>query len=170
VRRSVLDEMGGFAYLQEFLAEDFVIGHRAAELGHEVLLSSAMIEHRIGSQSMLHNLSHRLRWARSTRRSRPAGYWGQVFTYPLPLALLLWTTLGAAWPIVLLAVVLRIGAAFATSELVLHDPVLRRQWWLLPVQDLLGFLVWIGGFLGDTIVWRNRKCTVLRDGRLQVNS
>ena len=170
VRRSVLEEMGGFAYLQEFLAEDFVIGHRAAELGHEVLLSSAMIEHRIGSQSMLHNLSHRLRWARSTRRSRPAGYWGQVFTYPLPLALLLWTTLGAAWPIVLLAVVLRIGAAFATSELVLHDPVLRRQWWLLPVQDLLGFLVWIGGFLGDTIVWRNRKCTLLRDGRLQVNS
>lgn len=170
VRRSVLQEMGGFAYLQEFLAEDFVIGHRAAELGHEVLLSSAMIEHRIGSQSMLHNLSHRLRWARSTRRSRPAGYWGQVFTYTLPLALLLWATLGAAWPIVLLALVLRIGAAFATSELVLHDPVLRRQWWLLPVQDLLGFLVWIGGFLGDTIIWRNRKCTLLRDGRLQVNS
>src|SRR5262249_25672803 len=63
VRRNVLEEMGGFAYLQEFLAEDFVIGHRAAELGHEVLLSSAIIEHRIGSQAMLRNLSHRLRWA-----------------------------------------------------------------------------------------------------------
>src|SRR5258707_8523814 len=87
VRRSVLDAMGGFAYLQEFLAEDFVIGHRAAEMGHGVLLSSCVIEHRIGSQGMLHNLSHRLRWTRSTRRSRPAGYWGQIFTYPLPLAL-----------------------------------------------------------------------------------
>ncbi len=170
VRRSVLEEMGGFAYLQEFLAEDFVIGHRAAELGHEVRLSSAIIEHRIGSQSMLHNLSHRLRWARSTRRSRPAGYWGQVFTYPLPLALLLWATYSAAWPAVLVALVLRAGAAVATSESVLHDPVLRREWWLLPIQDVLGFLVWIGGFLGDTIIWRNRKCTVLRDGRLQVNS
>jgi ceramide glucosyltransferase len=170
VRRSVLEEMGGFAYLQEFLAEDFVLGHRAAELGHEVLLSSAIIEHRIGSQSMLPNLTHRLRWARSTRRSRPAGYWGQIFTYPLPLALLLWATLGAAWPAVLSALVLRIGAALATSESVLRDPVLRREWWLLPVQDVLGFLVWIGGFLGDTIVWRDRKCTVLRDGRLQVNS
>jgi hypothetical protein len=30
-------------------------------------------------------------------------------------------------------------------------------------------MVWLGGFLGDTVVWRNRKCTVLRDGRLQVN-
>jgi ceramide glucosyltransferase len=170
VRRNVLEEMGGFAYLQEFLAEDFVLGHRAAELGHEVLLSSAIIEHRIGSQSMLRNLSHRLRWARSTRRSRPAGYWGQIFTYPLPLALLLWAVYAPAWPALLLALVLRVGAAIATSESVVRDPVLRRQWWLLPVQDMLGFLVWIGGFLGDTIVWRDRKCTVLRDGRLQVNS
>ena len=170
VRRNVLEEMGGFAYLQEFLAEDFVLGHRAAELGHEVLLSSAIIEHRIGSQSMLRNLSHRLRWARSTRRSRPAGYWGQIFTYPLPLALLLWAVYAPAWPALLLALVLRGGAAIATSESVVRDPVLRQQWWLLPVQDMLGFLVWIGGFLGDTIMWRDRKCTVLRDGRLQVNS
>jgi len=166
VRRSVLEEMGGFAYLQEFLAEDFVMGHRAAELGHEVLLSSAIIEHRIGSQSMLPNTRHRLRWARSTRRSRPAGYWGQIFTYPLPLALLLWAIYGAAWPAVLLALVLRAGAAVATSECVLHDPLLRQRWWLLPVQDMLGFLVWIGGFLGNTIVWRGRKCTMSRDGRL----
>jgi ceramide glucosyltransferase len=170
VRRSVLEAMGGFAYLQEFLAEDFVIGHRTAEMGHQVLLSSAIIEHRIGSQGMLPNLSHRLRWARSTRRSRPAGYWGQMFTYPLPLALLLWAVQGGAWPVVLLALLLRACAAVATSEFVVHDPLLRKQWWLLPLQDVLGFFVWIGGFLGDTIVWRNRKCTLLRDGRLQVNS
>jgi ceramide glucosyltransferase len=170
VRRSVLEEMGGFAYLQEFLAEDFVLGHRTAELGHEVLLSSTIIEHRIGSQPMWRNLSHRLRWARSTRRSRPVGYWGQAFTYPLPLALLLWATLGAAWPFVLLTLVLRYGAALATSEFVLRDRLLRRQWWLLPVQDVLGFLVWIGGFLGDTIIWGGRKCIVLPDGRLQVDS
>jgi ceramide glucosyltransferase len=170
VRRSVLDAMGGFGYLQEFLAEDFVIGHRAAEMGHEVLLSSAIVEHRIGSQGMWGNLSHRLRWARSTRRSRPAGYWGQIFTYPLPLALLLWAVHASAWPLVIATLVLRVGAAVATSEFVVKDPLLRKQWWLLPLQDILGFFVWMGGFLGDTIVWRDRKCTVLRDGRLQVNS
>jgi len=170
VRRSVLDAMGGFAYLQEFLAEDFVIGHRAAEMGYEVLLSAAVVEHRIGSQGMGSNLSHRLRWARSTRRSRPAGYWGQVFTYPLPLSLLLWAVHGSAWPLVLLTLVLRAGAAIATSRYVVEDALVGKQWWLLPCQDVLGFLVWIGGFLGDTIVWRDRKCTVLPDGRLQVNS
>ena len=45
--------MGGFSYLQEFLAEDFVIGQRTAELGHEVVLSSSIIQHRIGSQAMI---------------------------------------------------------------------------------------------------------------------
>jgi ceramide glucosyltransferase len=169
VRRTVLEDMGGFAYLQEFLAEDFVIGQRAAELGHDVLLSSYVIEHRIGSQGFTANLGHRLRWARSTRRSRPAGYWGQIFTYPLPWALLLWALLPAAWPVVPLTLALRCAAAVATAGYVVRDPITLRQWWLLPLQDILAVLVWISGFVGDTIVWRDRKCTVLRDGRLHVN-
>ncbi|HWX55808.1 MAG TPA: bacteriohopanetetrol glucosamine biosynthesis glycosyltransferase HpnI [Verrucomicrobiae bacterium] len=169
VRASVLNSMGGFEYLQEYLAEDFVMGHRAAELGHTVLLSSQLIEHRIGSQGIKQNMGHRLRWARSTRRSRPAGYWGQIFTYPLTWALLLWSVEPAAWPAVLLTLVLRGWAAWASAVDVAHDPLTRKQWWLLPAQDVLGFLVWIGGFVGGTVVWRNRACTILRDGRLQVN-
>jgi ceramide glucosyltransferase len=169
VRRNVLDAMGGFGYLQEFLAEDFVIGQRTAEMGHEVLLSSAVIQHRIGSQSMLHNFAHRLRWARSTRRSRPAGYWGQIFTYPLPLAVLLCALCPSMWPVLPVALFLRAWAAAATAVFVASDPLFRAQWWLLPFQDALGLLVWFGGLMGDKIVWRDRKCTVLRDGRLQVN-
>jgi ceramide glucosyltransferase len=169
VRRSVLEDMGGFGYLQEFLAEDFVIGQRAAELGHGVLFSSYVIEHRIGSQQMMPNLGHRMRWARSTRRSRPLGYWGQIFTYPLPLALLLCAVYPSAWPVLFLTMILRGAAALATARDIVHDPVTQRQWWLLPIQDVIGFFVWISGFMGDKIIWRNRKCTVLRDGRLHVN-
>jgi ceramide glucosyltransferase len=169
VRRSVLEDMGGFGYLQEFLAEDFVIGQRAAELGHGVLLSSYVIEHRIGSQGIMRNLGHRLRWARSTRRSRPAGYWGQIFTYPLAWALLLCAAYPSAWPALVLTLVVRSAAAVATARYVVRDPITQKEWWLLPFQDVIGFLVWITGFIGDTIVWRDRKCTVLRDGRLHVN-
>ncbi len=168
-RKSVLDSMGGFEYLQEFLAEDFVMGNRAAEMGHTVLFSSYLIEHRIGSQPLMQNLKHRLRWARSTRRSRPAGYWGQIFTYPLPWALLLWLIEPAAWPTVVLTVLLRAWSAWATAVDVAHDPLTRKQWWLLPLQDLLGVLVWMGGFVRGTVIWRNRECTILRDGRLQVH-
>lgn len=169
VRRSVLEDMGGFGYLQEFLAEDFVIGQRAAELGHGVLFSSYVIEHRIGSQGMMHNLGHRMRWARSTRRSRPLGYWGQIFTYPLPLALLFCAAYPTAWPVLFLTLILRGIAALATARDIVQDPITQKEWWLLPVQDVIGFFVWISGFVGDKIIWRDRKCTVLRDGRLHVN-
>ena len=170
VRRNVLEALGGFAYLGQYLAEDFVMGQRAAQLGHAVLLSSYVIEHRIGSQGLWQTLNHRLRWARSTRRSRPLGYWGQIFTYPLAWALLLWIANPAAWPAVLLALVIRGAAAWATALSVLHDPLTRRRWWLIPLQDLLGFMAWLGGFTGGTIVWRDRECTLLPDGRLRVNS
>ena len=89
-RRATLEGIGGFDAVKDFLAEDFVMGKLAAARGDGVILSSYVIEHHIGAQSLGANLRHRLRWNRSTRRSRPAGYVGQVFTNPLPLALLLW--------------------------------------------------------------------------------
>jgi uncharacterized membrane protein YphA (DoxX/SURF4 family) len=89
-RRQAIQDAGGWPALAEFLAEDFVLGHRAARRGWTVILSSYVVEHRIGSQSWRANAAHRLRWYRSTRRSRPAGYVGQLFTNPLPLILLLY--------------------------------------------------------------------------------
>src|SRR5438045_8609237 len=118
--------MGWFVYLRDYLAEDFVIGQRAAQLGHTVLFSSYVIEHRIGSQGIMPNLGHRLRWARSTRRSRPAGYWGQIFTYPLPWALLLCAAYHSAWPAVLLTLALRGRAAIATARYVMRDPTTQK--------------------------------------------
>ena len=81
-RRATLEGIGGFDAVKDFLAEDFVMGNLAAARGDGVILSSYVIEHRIGAQALGANLRHRLRWNRSTRRSRPAGYVGQLFTNP----------------------------------------------------------------------------------------
>jgi len=169
-RRDVLERMGGFDHLKDYLAEDFIMGKRAAQLGYTVLLSSYVIQHRIGSQPFGVNLRHRLRWARSTRRSRPWGYWGQVFTNPLPLVLLLCAFETRAWPLLLLTVGFRAAAAVAAAGWVLADPLTRERWWLVPVQDVLSFFIWIAGFFGSTIYWRGRKCYVLRDGRFRIVS
>jgi ceramide glucosyltransferase len=98
-RRTVLQSIGGFARFKDYLAEDFVLGRFAAEAGHGVILSSYVIEHHIGSATLRQNVEHRLRWARSTRRSRPAGYIGQLFTMPLPLALLVCVASPSRWPV-----------------------------------------------------------------------
>jgi ceramide glucosyltransferase len=166
-RRQVIQAMGGFAELGHYLAEDFEIGNRAPQQGYRVILSSCVVEHRIGSQTIVGNLRHRLRWARSTRRSRPLGYWGQIFTNPLPLALLLWLAVPALWPLLAVTILFRALAAWSTAEWVLHDPLTRRRWWLIPLQDVMSMLVWVAGFFGRTIYWRGRRYNLLPGGRFQ---
>jgi ceramide glucosyltransferase len=167
-RRETLERIGGFDRLKDYLAEDFVMGNLAAANGYRVILSSYVIEHRIGSQGFAANLRHRIRWNRSTRRSRPWGYVGQVFTNPLPPAVLLCLVNPACWPLSVLAIVLRVAAAWATAGAVLGDRLTARLWWLVPLQDTASFLVWIAGFFGNTIVWRGRKYYLGRDGRFQL--
>lgn len=166
-RRQALADIGGFHALKDYLAEDFVLGKLIAELGWRVILSSYVIEHHIGSQPLLENLKHRLRWNRSTRRSRPLGYIGQVFTNPLPLAVLFCTAAPAWWPVLLVTAAFRAAAARATAGRVLQDPLTGARWWLVPVQDLLGFLLWMAAYFGNTILWRGRKYHLLRDGRFR---
>lgn len=166
-RRRALEGIGGFDRLKDYLAEDFVMGQLAAQAGFGVILSSCVVEHRIGSQGFRANAAHRLRWARSTRRSRPAGYLGQLFTNPLPLVLLLLAISPGWWPLAAAAAVLRALAAWAVAGWVLHDPLTARRWWLVPVQDILGFVFWLAGFFGNTIVWRGRRYHLHADGRFE---
>ncbi|MFZ0862598.1 MAG: bacteriohopanetetrol glucosamine biosynthesis glycosyltransferase HpnI [Candidatus Sulfotelmatobacter sp.] len=163
-RRRVLQSIGGFPRLKDYLAEDFVLGKFAAEAGHGVILSSYVVEHHIGSATLQHNVEHRLRWARSTRRSRPAGYVGQLFTMPLPLALLVCAASPAWWPVLPVTLVVRAAAAYTVSERVLRAKI---NWLLLPIEDLLGFCFWLAGFFGNTISWRGRRYRLFSDGRFE---
>ena len=164
-RRATLAGIGGFDAVKDFLAEDFVMGNLAAARGDGVILSSYVIEHHIGAQTLAANLRHRLRWNRSTRRSRPAGYAGQLFTNPLPLALLLWAVKPEWWPAAAAAVLLRAAAGWASAGYVLRDPLTARLFFLVPLQDLLSFAMWLAGFFGNTILWRGRKYYLQADGR-----
>lgn len=167
-RRRVLEGIGGWPRLSQYLAEDFVMGQFASEQGHGVIFSSYVIEHHIGSQAMRTNFGHRLRWNRSTRRSRPAGYCGQIFTNPIPVVLLLAALQPAWWPLVPATLGVRALAAWAVAGGVLHDPLCRRLWYLVPLQDLLSFAFWLAAFFGNTIVWRGRRYLLLPDGRFQL--
>ncbi len=167
-RRQALEAIGGFQQLKDYLAEDFMMGKLAAEAGWSVILSRTLIEHHIGAQPFAANFRHRLRWARSTRRSRPLGYLGQLFTYPLPLALIALAVAPSCWPAALVVILLRAIAAWATAGWVLRDPLTARRWFLLPLQDIFSFLFWWAGLFGNKITWRGRRYCLLRDGRFEL--
>jgi ceramide glucosyltransferase len=162
-RKRVIQQVGGFEGLSAFLAEDFVLGNRAAAEGWRVLLSSYVIEHRIGSQPMMANFRHRLRWHRSSRRSRPAGYVGQLFTNPLPLAMMLLASRPDWWFAAALTVLVRGVTGYATCHLL----GVRFSWLVIP-QDLLSFGFWVAGFFGNTVRWRGRTYYLRPDGTFEL--
>jgi ceramide glucosyltransferase len=164
-RRNVLAALGGIERVKDYLAEDYMLGRIASELGFEVRLSSYVVEHRIGSERMRANFAHRLRWARSTRRSRPWGYLGQFFTHSLPVGLLAILAYPESWPLLSVTIVLRAFSAMAVSEGILGVAV---PWLLLPLQDTVAFAFWIAGFFGKSIQWRGQRYTLNRDGTMQL--
>jgi ceramide glucosyltransferase len=169
-RRSDIDAIGGLREVQSYLSEDFIIGNRMHASGRTVILSRAVIEHYIGNDSMLVSWRHRLRWARGSRRSRPWGYAGEVFTKPGVLAVALWA-LAPDWaPLAGFALAMRLALAWTAAVGVLADKDIRRRWWLLPAEDVASFATWAVGFFGNKMIWRGHKLVIRRDGTIRTNS
>ena len=114
--------------------------------------------------------SRRLRWARTVRSCRPAGYAGAVITHGIALALLFlfsshfavygWLTLGGA-------LLLRLGVALFIARRYTQDPNIARFLPLLPLSDLLGFALYLASYGGSRIVWRGERFRLLPGGKLQ---
>ena len=165
-RRTVLLALGGLERVKDYLSsEDFMLGSIAAELGFMVRISPYVVEHRIGNESMKANFSHRLRWARTTRRSRPLGYIGQFFTHSLPVSVLMCLLSPQCWHLLLVSIIFRMITAWAVSERTLRANV---PWLLLPLQDFIAFAFWIAGFFGNSIQWRGQRYTLNRDGTVEL--
>lgn len=169
LRRRDLESIGGFEAIADYLADDYELGRRIAEKNLKVALSGSVVETYLPAYSFAGFFSHQLRWARTIRASRPAGYAGLLLTFTLPWALLtLLTARGAAWAwgIFVAALLIRSIMAIVTARLVLRDEEVLRSFWLLPVRDILAVVVWLGGLVGQRIVWRGESFQ-LQQGKLK---
>src|SRR6185295_7436330 len=48
----------------------------------------------------------------------------------------------------------------------LRDGVLKQNFWLLPIRDLLSFVVWCVSWIGKRVEWRGRLFEVAGDGKM----
>jgi ceramide glucosyltransferase len=169
VRRYCLRAIGGFAAMADYVADDFVLGQWVSEAGYEVALLPHPVNHHATALGFTSSFKHRLRWNRSSRFSRPAGYVGQGFTYGLPWALLLFLASPFWWSGSLLIAVAaaRFSLAYELGLRLLDDREALRRFWLIPLQDILSFATWIGGFVGREVVWRNERYHLLEGGRFE---
>ncbi len=167
-RRSDLASIGGFEAIANFLADDYELGHRIAQLGRTVTLSHSIVETHLPSYDVREFWRHQLRWARTIRDSRPWGYLGLVFTFGIPWSLAaLVISPGAPWAWTLLAVslFLRAAAAISVGTLCLQDSEVLPWLWLLPIRDCFALIVWVASFTGRTILWRGESFA-LKNGKL----
>ena len=156
--------------MKDYLADDFILGSWAYREGWQVVLSPHVINHHASSAGFLTTFKHRLRWNRSARYSRPSGYFGQGFTYGWVWALLLFLVSPDWWSVGLLSLSLlfRCWQAIQVGAILLNDKSSLRNIWLLPLQDLISFASWVGGFLGKEIVWRSERYRLLSGGRFKL--
>src|SRR5262249_3979410 len=88
MRREVLDEIGGFLPLANYLADDYQLGYRVAERGYRLALSREVVSTVIALGSWRKLYDHQMRWARTYRICRPGGSFGSILTHgPLWAAL-----------------------------------------------------------------------------------
>jgi len=167
-RRKDLARIGGFQSIVDFLADDYELGRRVADLGLQVKLSETVVETHLPDYDLRGFFLHQLRWARGVRDARAGGYAGLITTFGLMWGLLaVFFAHGAPWSWAALGVVafLRLAVAIAVGSVVLRDRNLLRDLWLLPARDLIAVGVWVASFLGHTVTWRGDRFE-LKDGRL----
>jgi len=169
MRRTVLEAIGGFAAVANYLHDDFHLGRMPSQLGYRVVLSRYVVNHILGTDSFAAFIQHQGRWNRGIRVSEPLGYAGQVFTFGTVSSLLLLLTMQGstiAWVILGVTWALRLMMAWLVGVQVLNDPVVKTWWWFAPFSDILRFGVWCYGFTGNTIEWRGRQLKLTKDGRI----
>jgi ceramide glucosyltransferase len=163
VKKEALAKIGGYEVLGEYCANDFMIGNLIDKAGYRVALSGHGLDHVVNQPTFGKMWENQLRWAKSTRYSRPKGHLGSGLIFAIPFGLVgLVAALVLGMPAVGLilfgaAVLNRVIESWLVGWGVVRDRVAQWQAWMYPLRDLLGFVVWVASYTGASFVWRDSK-------------
>ncbi len=169
VRRSALEGIGGFGGLADYLADDYLLGNRILRAGWRLVLLPQVVDLLFGRQTARGYLEHQLRWARTYRACRPAGWAATVITHGVVWgpAWLAATGLSASgWAGLAVLAGLRAAVFVACDRLIIRGGRTLSDLALLPLKDLLAFGVFAASFAGRRVRWRGRLFALDAQGRL----
>lgn len=164
-RAGDLRRIGGFEAISSYLADDYHLGRSIAGLGLKVVFSPFVVETDLGAETWAQTWRHQLRWSRTIRVSRPAGYYGYIITHASLWALLAFAG-GRCWAGAF-ALSARVIAGVVVGAGVLGDRSVLRKFWLIPLRDLFGFAVWLVGGFGKHVDWRDSRLELDSQGRIR---
>jgi ceramide glucosyltransferase len=163
-----LAEIGGFEALVDYFSDDYELGHRIAALGYRVEVAAFPVFTVFPTQTLAQCFRHQVRWILTMKHSKPWGHFSLIFTQGLPWVILA-AVIAPSWGIAAFYlggyVVLRSLMAWTVGVWGVHDPILRRKFYLLPVRDIFAFTVWLASFFKRRIEWRGAQYYIV-DKRL----
>ncbi len=175
MHRGVLQEMGGFAPLANFIAEDMELGRRLAQAGRPVVVSAEPVMQYAGHTSVGGYFGRLRRWTVIMwRRRDPLRIHFPMVLCTTTLAALTLPLAVAAAPERAVELVLAFAALVVVRELyalLLLVGINRRRWtfdvlWGVPLMELLLLLAYVVSFFSRTVRWRDREITVHDGGTL----
>jgi ceramide glucosyltransferase len=163
LRRAALSRIGGFAAIEDQLADDYRLGELMRRAGLRTVLCDLEVETAVDEATLGDLVRHELRWLRTIRAVRPLGYAFAGVTFGVPMAIV--ASLLAGGSLVTLAMLL----ITATARFVLDSTPRKArpfsaQLWLVAFNDLLAFSLWCWGFATRHVQWRQVRYRVARDG------
>ena len=123
-----------------------------------------VVETDLGAGNWRSTWLHQLRWSRTIRVSRPSGYYGYAVTHATVWALVAFAA--GQWWAGALALAARLLAGLVVGAGILHDRQVLTRWWMIPLRDLFGLAVWLGGLFGDEVHWRGQRLKLRPDGKI----
>jgi ceramide glucosyltransferase len=165
---SMLRQIGGFAPLADYLADDYELGRSVARAGGRIEFSGEVVDCVEAPAGWKEVWTHQLRWARTIRVCRPFPYFMSLLNNSTlwPLLWLLAGNPAAALPFFLAALLVRIVSAAQQQKRLTQSGAHLASWWLTPVKDLLDVVIWAAAFWGNKVEWRGEYYRVLAGGKL----
>jgi ceramide glucosyltransferase len=166
LRRETLARIGGFDAFTDRLADDYAMGAAVAGLGLRIVITQFLVAHTCPERTLGELFRHELRWARTIYRVNPMGFIGSGLTHPLPFAILaagLREFDSLSCGLLVLALSCR---RWLQREIIRAFRLPPSPAWLLPVRDVISFIVYLGCFMTSRIDWRGQHFTLRPDGTL----
>jgi ceramide glucosyltransferase len=167
VARSMIEQIGGFRRLGNYLADDYHLGRLLHQAGFKIELAAEPVDLEIDRLSWEDFFLHQIRVACTYRTSSPAGYFGSVLTQAMPAIV---AGMFVSWQMALLvfsaSVFLRAIAYFFIEQALGGRTSFRRILFITPILLGIESIVWSASWFLSRVSWGNRKIVLDREGRI----
>jgi len=176
-RRGIMDNIGGFAELANYLAEDFHLGKKVFEAGYKLFLSDYIVDVIPEKMGFADFFKHQLRWSKTIKACRPIGYFfSAFFKYGIVSSLVyllvcfccsIGTSSAQALSVTLFITFLSVRIISASIISYKYTKDRKIILLLLPISDIISFIIWCTSFLGNKTTWRGSRFLLKKGGMIE---